>query len=159
LATACSALASEARWIVTPASDQFAFCCALLEALQGAPPFVGRNHVEIGMAKRQGRILRAKAPLLPTWLRNVVERALILSRGSVLRVEDTLAPTRHGQRGGEGVPPAESLRDTERAHIVQILERCQWTIEGRGQAAERLSLHPSTLRNRMRKLGIRRPPS
>ena len=40
----------------------------------------------------------------------------------------------------------------------EVLERCRWTIEGRGQAAERLGLSPSTLRNRMRKLGIKRPP-
>jgi transcriptional regulator with GAF, ATPase, and Fis domain len=89
-------------------------------------------------------------------LQNVIERAMILSPGSVLRVEETLGATSE-RDGGERRRSTESLRDTERAHIVQVLERCGWTIEGRGQAAERLGLNPSTLRNRMRKLGIRRP--
>jgi len=39
-----------------------------------------------------------------------------------------------------------------------VLERCAWILEGRGQAADRLGLRPSTLRNRMRKLDIQRPP-
>jgi DNA-binding NtrC family response regulator len=90
-------------------------------------------------------------------LENVIERALILSRGSVLHVEEALGPTRSERDADERYHSTESLRDIERAHIVQVLDRCRWTIEGRGQAAERLGLNPSTLRNRLRKLGIRRP--
>ena len=48
------------------------------------------------------------------------------------------------------------LSAAERAHIIGVLDRCDWAIEGRGKAAERLGLRPSTVRNRMRKLGIRR---
>jgi transcriptional regulator with GAF, ATPase, and Fis domain len=90
-------------------------------------------------------------------LQNVVERAMILSDGPILHVEEAFGATLsdRGVEKGRGV--TESLRDIERGHIVQVLERCEWTIEGRGQAAERLGLNPSTLRNRMRKLGIRRP--
>jgi transcriptional regulator with GAF, ATPase, and Fis domain len=90
-------------------------------------------------------------------LQNVIERAMILSDGPILRIEDVLTSERPGGDGDEPPRPDESLHDTERAHIVRVLERCRWTIEGRGQAAERLGLNPSTLRNRMRKLGIRRP--
>jgi transcriptional regulator with GAF, ATPase, and Fis domain len=90
-------------------------------------------------------------------LQNVIERAMILSPGPVLHVEEALGPTTPEQEGSGRSRPAESLRDIERAHIVQVLDRCGWTIEGRGQAAERLGLNPSTVRNRMRKLGIRRP--
>jgi formate hydrogenlyase transcriptional activator len=89
-------------------------------------------------------------------LQNVIERAMILSEGSVLRVEERLGPTPE-RDAGERRRASEALRDTERVHIEQVLERCRWTIEGRGQAAERLGLNPSTLRNRMRKLGITRP--
>jgi formate hydrogenlyase transcriptional activator len=91
-------------------------------------------------------------------LQNVIERAMILATGPVLHVEEALGPTTQEQEGGERRRSAESLRDIERAHIVQVLDRCGWTIEGRGQAAERLGVNPSTLRNRMRKLGIRRLP-
>ncbi len=88
-------------------------------------------------------------------LQNVIERALILSRGSVLRIDEVLGA---GETAGEETgPPSESLEDVERTHIARVLDRCGWTIEGQGQAAERLGLNPSTLRNRLRKLGIRRP--
>ena len=90
-------------------------------------------------------------------LQNVIERAMILSRGSVLRVEEALGPRCRSRDEAGGRSAAESLQDVERAHIVQVLDGCGWTIEGRGQAAERLGLNPSTLRNRMRKLGITRP--
>ena len=90
-------------------------------------------------------------------LQNVIERAMILSEGAVLRIEEALGSAASERGSGERRRHPESLRDTERAHIVEVLERCQWTIEGRGQAAERLGLNPSTLRNRMRKLGIKRP--
>jgi len=41
--------------------------------------------------------------------------------------------------------------------VLQVLEATGWRIEGEGGAARRLGLHPNTLRNRMGKLGIRRP--
>jgi transcriptional regulator with GAF, ATPase, and Fis domain len=50
-----------------------------------------------------------------------------------------------------------TLEDVERAYVLKVLEECGWRIEGEGGAARRLGLHPNTLRNRMRKLGLRRP--
>ena len=91
-------------------------------------------------------------------LQNVIERAMILSRGPILRIEEALGPAAREREAGERRRPTESLQDIERAHIVQVLDGCRWTIEGHGQAADRLGLNPSTLRNRMRKLGIKRPP-
>jgi formate hydrogenlyase transcriptional activator len=88
-------------------------------------------------------------------LQNVIERALILSRGPVLRIDEALAPVitpAHPERTA-----GESLRESEITHIVEVLERCHWVIEGPGQAAERLGLRPSTLRYRMKTLEIRRP--
>ena len=51
------------------------------------------------------------------------------------------------------------LQDVERAHILGVLEDCGWVIKGNSNAAEQLGLHPSTLANRMKKLGIKRPES
>ena len=48
---------------------------------------------------------------------------------------------------------------TREARFLRVLERCQWTVEGTGQAAEQLQLKPSTLRNRMKKLGLARRES
>jgi transcriptional regulator with GAF, ATPase, and Fis domain len=45
----------------------------------------------------------------------------------------------------------------EREHILHVLKRCQWRVDGAGNAAATLGLNPSTLRSRMQKLGITRP--
>jgi len=82
-------------------------------------------------------------------LENVVERALILSTGPVLQLEEPLtAATR---------PAADRLDTIEHEHISRVLDRSGWRITGRGNAAEVLGLRASTLRSRMQKLGIRRP--
>ena len=51
------------------------------------------------------------------------------------------------------------LDDVERAHILKILEQCNWRIHGEKGAAELLDINPSTLRSRMKKLDIRNKKS
>ncbi len=87
-------------------------------------------------------------------LENVVERALILSTGTTLQLEGALPAT-----AGEATPSGgrSNLDAVQRAHIEAVLAECGWKINGPGNAAERLALHPNTLRFRMKKLGIRRP--
>ncbi|MGA9477951.1 MAG: helix-turn-helix domain-containing protein, partial [Desulfobacterales bacterium] len=54
----------------------------------------------------------------------------------------------------------ESLKDlaaAEREHILRVLQKTGWRINGPSGAATILKLHPSTLRFRIKKLGIRRP--
>ena len=88
-------------------------------------------------------------------LENVVERAMILSPGSTLIVEPLL----------QEVVPGTSLPDAKlgsadnvlRMHILGVLQECHWRIKGSGAAADRLGMNPSTLRYRMKKLGIERP--
>ena len=53
---------------------------------------------------------------------------------------------------------ASTLEGVERAHILQTLEASGWVVEGPRGAATALGLHPNTLRSRMKKLGISRPP-
>ena len=91
-------------------------------------------------------------------LQNVIDRALILSTGYTLRIEESLDAGGAG-RGTRGRASGgiEELAAAERSHIIGVLDRCGWAIQGHGKAADRLGLRPSTLRNRMRKLGIRRP--
>ena len=55
------------------------------------------------------------------------------------------------------VPGKASLEEIERDHIQRVLEACDWKVKGRGNAAARLGLNPSTLRFKMKKLRIRRP--
>ena len=82
-------------------------------------------------------------------LENVLERALIVSRGEELALDLAFG------RGAKSRSLA--LADLDREHIVRVLERCGWRINGEGNAAELLDLHPNTLRGRLKKLGIRRP--
>ena len=51
------------------------------------------------------------------------------------------------------------MDDVERVHFVRVLERCGWRITGSGNAAEVLGMRPSTLRSRLKKLGVQRPPA
>ena len=88
-------------------------------------------------------------------LQNLVERAVILSTGPVLRVP--IADLRQ-----QSAPPAVvtqksgTLEDAERRHILQALDAADWVISGPKGAAAALGLKRSTLQARMEKLGIRR---
>ena len=90
-------------------------------------------------------------------LQNLIERAVILSRGSVLEV-----PLAELQQPANVVPMNQiqapiRLEAVEREHIMRILRETGWVIGGTAGAAARLGLNRTTLNNRMRKLGITRP--
>ncbi len=86
-------------------------------------------------------------------LENVVERAMIRSTGDTLMLHEALI-----NRGGQTAPESGSTLDViERRHIQEVLRTCNWRINGVGNAAAKLGLHPNTLRFRMKKLAIARP--
>jgi formate hydrogenlyase transcriptional activator len=87
-------------------------------------------------------------------LENVIERAVILSPDSTLRVSEVLVNPVN--RLGSAALPQE-MEAVQRTHITDVLESCRWKINGHGNAAARLGMKPSTLRSRMKKLGIERP--
>jgi formate hydrogenlyase transcriptional activator len=92
-------------------------------------------------------------------LENLVERAMIMGNGGLLDGSDLLVPTQGAAAPAAPVPPGESsLEEMERAHIQRVLERTRGVIEGDAGAARVLGLNPSTLRGRLRKLGIRKTP-
>ena len=82
-------------------------------------------------------------------LRNLVEHAMILSRGKTL---DIPVP----KRAFSETSAAGNLQDMERAHVTAVLEKTGWRISGPGGAAELLGLKRTTLQAKMRKLGIQR---
>jgi formate hydrogenlyase transcriptional activator len=92
-------------------------------------------------------------------LQNVVERAMILSAGRELELESILPAGRTGGVASTQTPEQRTagLKEFERAHIVSVLEQCDWRVRGKDGAAERLRLKRSTLQSRMKKLGIQRP--
>jgi transcriptional regulator with GAF, ATPase, and Fis domain len=82
-------------------------------------------------------------------LKNVIERAIILSTGKTLRID---------RLGAEGEVPMQSmaLKQVEKEHILNVLESTGWRVRGQNGAAFILDLKPTTLEARMKKLGIRR---
>ncbi len=93
-------------------------------------------------------------------LENVIERAVILTKGSALQLEAGFGQQGLGTAKLSAVPTTSTrMEDIERVHILRVLEECDWRIKGEGNAAEKLGLHPSTLVNRLKKLGIERPAS
>ncbi len=92
-------------------------------------------------------------------LQNILERAMILSAGRVLELENVLPASRAGRAASAQTPErrAAGLEEFERAHIISVLEECDWRVRGKDGAAELLRLKRSTLQSRMKKLGIQRP--
>jgi formate hydrogenlyase transcriptional activator len=100
------------------------------------------------------RLIRYSWPGNIRELENVIERSVILSHDKILRIDERLLSTPNATT----FPKASSgLVDVERQHILQVLAATQWQIEGTGGAAEQLGLAPSTLRSRIKKLGLHRP--
>ena len=83
-------------------------------------------------------------------LENVVERALIHSTGDTLM----LVPSDLDELPSDSPDSETTLSSVERTYIEKVLRECGWRINGAGNTAERLGLHPNTLRFRMKKLGI-----
>jgi formate hydrogenlyase transcriptional activator len=88
-------------------------------------------------------------------LQNLVERGVILSRGSSL--EMPMVELKQATRVSNHVNGATSLETVERDHILRVLGESNWVIGGPTGAAARLGMNRTTLNHRMRKLGISRP--
>jgi formate hydrogenlyase transcriptional activator len=101
-------------------------------------------------------------------LENVLERAVILSRGAELEVAADVLPEvapvvvpaaaprpAQEEKRPQG-PLTQNIDQVERNHILQVLMQTNWRIEGADGAAALLNLNPSTLRSRMKKLGVQR---
>ena len=85
-------------------------------------------------------------------LEHVIERAIISSTGSALQLADSLDQ-------GTVDEPDDALKDLEtieREHILKVLQKTRWKVDGEGSASTVLGLNPSTLRFRIKKLGITR---
>jgi formate hydrogenlyase transcriptional activator len=129
----------------------------LRERLDDIPPLV--RHFAQQFAKR----MRKRIDTIPSevmealvgysWpgnvreLQNLIERAVILTQGSVLKIPlRELAPR----------STSRTLKESEREHILRALRDSNWIVAGPHGAAARLGLKRSTLQFRMRKLGIAR---
>jgi PAS domain S-box-containing protein len=121
--------------------------------------FVGKKQTRLGKPIKNIPTKVMQALIEYDWpgnireLENVIERAMILSPGTTLSLPEPLKQLPHAPR------PVASANRTEidRNRILKALEASRWKVKGAGNAAERLGLNPSTLRYRMKVLGIQRP--
>jgi PAS domain S-box-containing protein len=99
-------------------------------------------------------------------LRNVIERAIILSRGGALDfdlpvTESAVVPSRHAAHAKSEVEPEflteAELQRRERKNLMTVLEKTHWKIKGENGAAELLGVKATTLKARIKKMGLKRP--
>ncbi|GEM_PF-168042 len=109
-------------------------------------------------------------------LQNVIERSAILSRSEVIDIDDALLPVLRAKNtlsvddksvdlpqtedevlSGASIHRYKTLAENEKDYIVQLLNELNWLIGGKKGVAEILDIPASTLRSRMKKLGIERP--
>ncbi len=97
-------------------------------------------------------------------LKNVIERAVILSTGNVLRLDvsmpDLKPDTTHAalnDPSGDAVLSEKEMRDFQTRNTVNALKQTNWRVSGEGGAAELLGVKPTTLADRIRTYGIKRP--
>lgn len=97
-------------------------------------------------------------------LQNVIERSAILARSEIIDVDDAMVPITcnkvvmdNSDAGEASRPRFKTLAENEKDYITSVLDKLNWVIGGKKGAAEVLDIPSSTLRSRMKKLGIERP--
>ncbi|MGA9722804.1 MAG: sigma-54-dependent Fis family transcriptional regulator [Candidatus Binatus sp.] len=151
----------------------------LRERREDIPPlvhyFVRRFSLKIGrkitriQRETMERLMNYSWPGNVRELENVIERAVILSPGIELEVAPGVlpeiaavssaqpaAPRPAPEEKSPRAPSPQSIDQVERNHILEVLIRTNWRIEGTDGAAALLKLNPSTLRSRMKKFGVQR---
>ncbi|MCF3652059.1 sigma-54-dependent transcriptional regulator [Synoicihabitans lomoniglobus] len=88
-------------------------------------------------------------------MQNVLERAAIVARGDTLRESDLALPS--AEATGPMPDSLDQLEVMEREILQRALRRCRWQVGGRGGAADLLNRPASTIRDRIKKLGLERP--
>ena len=141
---------------------------ALRQRRDDLPALVRHLSERLGrkLGRPVGRITSGSIPALERhhWPGNVRELENVLQQAIILSCDGVLDLSGFAGEGIESIdtprPEATQVRsmvDAERDHLKFVLEHARWRIEGPVGAAELLGLHPSTLRSKMRKLGIVRP--
>jgi transcriptional regulator with PAS, ATPase and Fis domain len=88
-------------------------------------------------------------------LQNLIERSVLMSNETILRNLSFIgAPAPEVRRQETGSGQVKTIAEMEREHILSVLRTCKGRISGAGGAAELLNLPASTLKSKMKKLGI-----
>jgi transcriptional regulator with GAF, ATPase, and Fis domain len=140
-------------------------------------PLLARHFMELSVKELRcpkSRLTRAGVAKLQNYdwpgnireLRNVIERAVIISRGGVLDfdlpvTDSSTAPPSFAHREADGTEPEiltePEMQRRERENLLAALCKTNWKIKGTDGAAELLGVKPTTLLTRMKKMGLKRP--
>jgi PAS domain S-box-containing protein len=125
------------------------------------------GHAPLTLSRKQAALLkRYDWPGNIRELKNVIERAVILSQGKVLRLDLAMASilAASSEAGTVALPQAETrilsedeLRDREKRNMLNALQQSEWRVSGAKGAAKLLGLKPTTLADRMKRFGLERP--
>lgn len=89
-------------------------------------------------------------------LENLVERSVLLAKGTVIEdITFPSGPSMHLSQDGRD-SPMKTIHENERDYIINVLKKCNGKIWGSGGAAEILNIPPTTLKSKMKKLGIQK---
>ncbi|MGQ0794538.1 MAG: sigma-54 interaction domain-containing protein [Deltaproteobacteria bacterium] len=110
------------------------------------------KHVNAVSKETMSRFINYHWPGNIRELQNVIERAVVIAEREEIHVDPSLLR----QQEASQLETHESLESMERAHILRVLERTDWVIEGKNGDASVLDINPNTLRSRMQKLGIKK---
>jgi len=98
-------------------------------------------------------------------LKNIIERAVILSTGKVLRLDVSMPDLRHKiaetvttEPSAADVLTEKDMREFQKRNTISALRQSNWRVSGEGGAADILGVKPTTLADRIRTFGIKRPP-
>jgi len=119
------------------------------------------------------RLTRAQAEAIEAYdwpgnvreLKNVIERAVILSKGNVLRLDlslpqgrvDSTMPSAAPHAEPQGVLTEKQMRELQKQNLLAALKQTDWRVSGKQGAAALLGVKPTTLADRIKSFGIRRP--
>ena len=97
-------------------------------------------------------------------LKNVIERAVILSKGNTLRLDLSLPQGMRESASSSDAPAAQArvltekqMRELQKQNLLAALKQTNWRVSGKDGAAELLGIRPTTLTDRIKSCGIRRP--
>jgi transcriptional regulator with GAF, ATPase, and Fis domain len=132
------------------------------EFLDRACKDFGREPMELTRGQAN-RLRRYDSPGNVRELKNVIERAVILSPGQVLRLEASIPEEAANdaevadEPGDSGFLNEKEMREFQKNNTLAALKRANWRVSGPGGAADLLGVKPTTLADRIRSYGIRRP--
>jgi len=141
------------------------------DVLQLAQHFLEQTCTDFG--RKPLHLTKAQASALEVYdwpgnvreLKNVIERAVILTKGDSLRLDLSMPSVSHSAKGSDDREPSDrgellneaQMRDLQKKNLQKALELCNWRVSGKDGAAALLGVRPTTLSDRIKSFGLKKP--